>query len=229
MAKKIYLSPSTQESNLFVGGVTEEVNSNAVCDILQKALSEKYGFEIRRNRPDMNLTQMINDSNNFNPDIHVAIHSNAGGGRGCEVYYYRVDGKVSNSQQLSQYIYNELSPLTPSSDRGLKDGRAANLGEIVRTTACATLVEMAFHDNVEDAAWMLSNRQACSTALEKGICKYFGVAYKPDVVPQPTPQPTTDVLYRVQVGAFAEKANADKMLTRLQAAGFNGFITTVKK
>ena len=33
-----------------------------------------------------------------------------------------------------------------------------------------------------------------------------------------------DVLYRVQVGAFREKANAEAMLKKLQAAGFEGFI-----
>lgn len=33
------------------------------------------------------------------------------------------------------------------------------------------------------------------------------------------------VLYRVQVGAFSKKANADAMLARLRKAGFDGFIT----
>lgn len=35
---------------------------------------------------------------------------------------------------------------------------------------------------------------------------------------------TTDKLYRVQVGAFANKSNADKLLNDLKLAGFNGFI-----
>lgn len=42
---------------------------------------------------------------------------------------------------------------------------------------------------------------------------------------------TTDskVIYRVQVGAFSNKSNADAMLKKLKAAGFDGFITTVSK
>ena len=42
---------------------------------------------------------------------------------------------------------------------------------------------------------------------------------------------TTDskVIYRVQVGAFSKKSNADAMLKKLKAAGFDGFITTVSK
>lgn len=37
-------------------------------------------------------------------------------------------------------------------------------------------------------------------------------------------QPATDKLYRVQVGAFAVRENAEKMLRRLKAAGFEGYI-----
>lgn len=39
-----------------------------------------------------------------------------------------------------------------------------------------------------------------------------------------------DVLYRVQIGAFSVKANAEKMLAKAKAAGFaDAFITTVEK
>ena len=45
------------------------------------------------------------------------------------------------------------------------------------------------------------------------------------VEPSPEPeQPATDKLYRVQVGAFANRENAEKMLQRLKAAGFDAFI-----
>lgn len=40
--------------------------------------------------------------------------------------------------------------------------------------------------------------------------------------------PAPKVLYRVQVGAFSKKANADAMLAKLKKAGFDGFITVVK-
>ena len=50
----------------------------------------------------------------------------------------------------------------------------------------------------------------------------------PEQPAEPTPtepeQPTTDKLYRVQVGAYAVRENADRMLQRLKAAGFEGYI-----
>ena len=45
------------------------------------------------------------------------------------------------------------------------------------------------------------------------------------IEPAPEPeQPATNKLYRVQVGAFANRANAEKMLAKLKAAGFEGYI-----
>lgn len=44
------------------------------------------------------------------------------------------------------------------------------------------------------------------------------------VEPAQPEQPATDKLYRVQVGAFANRENAEKMLQRLKDAGFDAFI-----
>lgn len=42
-----------------------------------------------------------------------------------------------------------------------------------------------------------------------------------------TEQQKSDILYRVQVGAFSVKANAENMLKKLKDAGFEGFIVKV--
>ena len=42
-----------------------------------------------------------------------------------------------------------------------------------------------------------------------------------------TEQQKSDALYRVQVGAFRVKSNADNMLKKLKDAGFDGYIVTV--
>lgn len=44
-----------------------------------------------------------------------------------------------------------------------------------------------------------------------------------------TTETSTDVIYRVQVGAYKKKANAEAMLEKLKSAGFDGFITTSEK
>ncbi len=42
-------------------------------------------------------------------------------------------------------------------------------------------------------------------------------------------EPTATTFYRCQVGAFADRKNAEAMLAKLKKAGFDGFITTVTK
>ena len=228
-AKKVYLSPSTQQANLFVvGGITEEQNSNLVTDILEKALRNKYGITVYRNSPSMNLSQIIADSNVKAPDIHVAIHSNAGGGRGCEVYAYLISGKVTNSQKLAQYIYNEFSIITPSADRGIKNGITANFGEVINTTATAVLVEMAFHDNPDDTAWLIANRQACSTAFEKAICSYYGIAYIPDSLPVSTDY---EKLYREaqsQIASLQSQLTAINQELTAEKDKYNKLVASIK-
>ena len=63
-------------------------------------------------------------------------------------------------------------------------------------------------------------------AIARGICDYFGVTFQEKEQPKPVEpeKPATDKLYRVQVGAFAVRENAEKMLKRLKDAGFDGFI-----
>lgn len=47
----------------------------------------------------------------------------------------------------------------------------------------------------------------------------------PPSAPTPTPSPAAStVLYRVQVGVFSEKANADRMVTLLKEAGYEALI-----
>ncbi len=230
MAYKVYVSPSTQERNKGAGNYgTEEENMQTIGAKVAELLCYN-GFQVRRNRPDMELKQVVEDSNAFDPDAHVAIHSNAGGGRGCEAYAWLVDDgkggyKDTPGRRLAQAIYDEVAKITPANDRGVKQGNW--LYEIKHTKAPAALVEVSFHDNPEDAAWIKASRDAIAEAIAKGVCKYFGVAFK-KLTPKPALKTDdaapSDKLYKVQVGAFRDRGNAETLLDKLKQAGFDGFI-----
>lgn len=51
------------------------------------------------------------------------------------------------------------------------------------------------------------------------IAEYYGM-------PESGDQPDKGSLYRVQTGAYGIKANADKQLAKLRAAGFDAFISS---
>jgi N-acetylmuramoyl-L-alanine amidase len=214
MSKSVYLSPSMQENN--TGALnygTEEARMNQIADVVQKVLQD-YGVDVCRNRPEWSLGQAVTDSNRVKPNLHFAIHSNAGGGRGAEIYAYAPGGEGEKAAKL---IYAEIAAITPTADRGVKFN--PSFYELRNTNSPAALVEIAFHDNAEDVAWIMNNIENIGVALAKGVLKYFGITYE-----KPKTNTEAQKLYRIQVGAYAEKANAEAMLKKLIIAGFEGYI-----
>ena len=173
--KRIYISPSSQENNKGIGNYgTEEGEMNKVADALMPLLANDGRFEAKRNTTDMDVYQMAKDSNNFQADIHIPIHSNAGGGVGTEVYAY---GPKTNSERLAQALYKQVAPLSPGADRGVKYNRSlVEVGDSVSATSA--LIELGFHDNSLDAEWIMLSTAAIAKALYLGICDYYGYDYR---------------------------------------------------
>lgn len=83
-------------------------------------------------------------------------------------------------------------------------------------------IEVEFHDNETGAKWIIENTKTIGEAICKGVCNYFGVSYKSDLVSP------SGKLYRVQIGAFKEKSNAENCLQKAKNAGFtDAFIVEV--
>lgn len=169
---KVYISPSSQHDNVGVGNYgTEEVRMNQVADRVEKEL-KRVGIVTLRNNPSMDITQMVAASNNFGADVHLSIHSNAGGATGAEAYYYT--GSTAG-KKLAQAVYDNIAPMTPTGDRGVK--ATTELYEVWATNGIATLVEIAFHDNAADAAFIINNIQELGIAIAKGVCSYLGINF----------------------------------------------------
>ena len=172
---RIYISPSSQESNVGIGAFgTEEAEMNKIADALMPLLNNDGRFAVKRNTPGMDVYEMAEDSNNFKADIHVAIHSNAGGGEGTEVYAF---GPETNSEGLAQALYKQVAPLSPGADRGVKYNPAlVEVGNSVHATSA--LIELGFHDNALDSEWIVQNTSVIAVALYRGICDYYGYNYR---------------------------------------------------
>lgn len=221
MSKKIYLSPSDQVRNLYsYGNTNEAVQCRKIAAACKTAL-ERCGFETKINTEDGSnaMYDRVKESNAWGADLHVCIHTNAGGGSGCVVFVDELDTKHKN---YAQPVYNAVAAITKADEKyGV---RTANFYEIRKTTGLCLYVECEFHDNATDAKWIVENVANIGEAICKGLCEACGVTYKAPVV-----ESKENIIYRVQIGAYSVKANADAMLKKLKAAGFDGFITTVKK
>ena len=180
----IYLSPSSQEFNPYTGGGNEELYMNIIADEMEPYLAAS-GIQFVRNTPVMNAASSIAASNSGNFDLHLALHSNAtatgnGAVRGSEVYYYpsSADGK-----RFADIVAKNLRLIYPLPDR-VRTVPTTSLGEVVRTKAPGVLIEIAYHDNAEDAQWIRDNTELIAANIVLSLTEYFGIPFN-------TPQPIT--------------------------------------
>lgn len=170
------------------------------------------------------LTEEIKECNAFSPDLAVDIHNNAGGGDGAEAFHHYGGGK---GKTLADNILAEIVAIGQNS-RGAKTRKNAQgkdyYGFIRQTKAPAVIVECAFIDNATDIAILdtSAEQKAMGKAIAKGILKTLGIAY---VEEKPVVNATeSGKIYRVQVGAYSVKANAENMQNKLKADGYDAKI-----
>ena len=112
---KVFLSPSTQEWNKYVTGGSEEQYMNLLADKMEPYLTAS-GISYTRNDPNKNVNGAIEDSNNGKYDVHLALHTNAGGGQfagkltGIDIYYAPAS---EWSRKLAVITANNLKPIYP--------------------------------------------------------------------------------------------------------------------
>ena len=168
------------------------------------------------------LSQRIKDANSFKADLALDIHHNAGGGDGAEVYHTKHLGK---GKALANNIIAEMQKIGQNS-RGTKIRLNARgndyFGFIRQTNMPSVLVECAFVDNKTDVKIVdtAAEQKKMGEAIAKGVLKQLGIADK--VIKEETT--TTDKVYRVQVGAYKNKKNAQAMQKKLKDAGFDSVI-----
>lgn len=172
----IYLSPSTQEANLYVTGGSEEYYMNLLADRMEPYLRSS-GIGFVRNTPDMTAVTSIRASNAGNYDLHLALHSNAapegkyGTVRGSDVYYY--PGSV-RGKRAAEEIAEGLRAIYPGTVRTLT---TTALGEVRQPKAPSVFIELAYHDNEEDANWITENLDAIAANIVESLTRYFGIPF----------------------------------------------------
>lgn len=176
----IFLSPSTQQWNLYVSGGNEEATMNDLANRMEPYLRSS-GIDFTRNDPNREVAGAIADSNSGTYDAHIALHSNAAGGefagklRGIDIYY--APGSAEG-EALATIIAENLKRIYPIPER-VRPVPTTSLGEVTQTKAVAVLAELGYHDNPEDEAWLLANLTPIARNLVESLTEYFGIPFIP--------------------------------------------------
>ena len=179
----LFLSPSTQEYNPYITTGNEEYWMNELADRMMPYLHAS-GINVTRNDPEGSAAASIRQSNAGNYDFHLALHSNAspeylaGQQRGVDIYYYPTS---EAGLRMANIIVDNLRPIYPDPER-VRALSTTVIGEVRRTIAPSVLAELGYHDNVDDANWLIGNLDAIAAALSESVTEYFG---GPFLTPQP--------------------------------------------
>ena len=157
----IYLSPSIQPYNKYLTEGDEQYWMNRIADDMVPML-EQNDINVVRNTPNTSLGQAIRESNAGNYDL-------AGKLRGPDVYYYPYS---ASGKRAAELIADELRKIYPDPDL-VSTVATTRLAEITKTSAPAVLVEIAYHDNAEDEAWIKNNITVIAEALTRAVCAYL--------------------------------------------------------
>ena len=182
----IYLSPSTQENNRYVNGGSEEEWMNRLADVMEPYLSAS-GIRYVRNTPDMTAASSIRASNAGSYDLHLALHSNAapegqyGQARGVLVFYY--PGSL-RGQEAANLIADNLKTVYPLPNLVRTEPTTA-IGEVRRVRAPSVFLELGYHDNPDDAAWVKNNLDPIARSIVLGLTEYFRVPFLEPTTPRP--------------------------------------------
>lgn len=174
------------------------------------------------------LQKIVAKCNAHDVDLDVSIHFNsaandrAGNGKttGTEVLLY---SNASRSHTYAENVCKALA-LLGFKNRGVKYNPA--LYVLKNTKAPAMLIEVCFVDDKDDV-----ELYDCKKAADAIVYGITGKYVQEDVETEKAdPEEETAVgtpgnLYRVQVGAYSVKNNAENMKKRLKEAGFDCFIT----
>ncbi len=229
---KIMINPEhggTDGGAAYGGLVEKTLNLKAAkycCDYLENY--ECTAFLSRETDRDMGISERLSLLKKEGANAVVTVAHNAGGGDGCEMFYWQGDTKSKAFAAVLEKQYKAIG----QNSRGVKvsSESAYNFGMVREPSKMgfpAILSEFAFLDNVADRVVVDSDEDLKreGEAIAKAVVEYFGLkkkeASKPESPTEPeTPsKPENENLYRVgtgwsngkclgQKGAFAVFRNA---------------------
>lgn len=223
MKKKVFIGVGHGGSDPgAVGNGFKEANLNLAIALACMNELVRHGVDVCMSRTkDENdpASEEVRECNAFNPDLAIDIHNNAGGGDGAEAYHTIGYGQ---GEVLAKNILAEMQKIGQNS-RGAKtrlNSSGRDYYTFIRSTyAPAVIVECAFVDNKTDIQIIdtAEEQKTMGIAIAKGVLATLGIAYVPEKVNE-------SKMYRVQVGAYSVKKNAEDMKKKLIADGYSAII-----
>jgi len=160
------------------GSGSEEYWMNRLADAMIPYLNS-CGIRYTRNTPEMTAGSSIRQANSGWYDFYLALHSNAaapenyGNVRGIIAFYYPSSTK---GQRAAQIFVNNLRTIYPLPDQVVTRS-TTSLGEVRDSQFPAVLLELGYHDNVDDATWIETHLPDIARNLVLSLTDFFDIPF----------------------------------------------------
>lgn len=225
------------EFNLDMSKKMEEILIAHGVEVIQTRTTEKRTGTTENN----DATTRANIANTHKDlAAFISIHSNAAPGtgwiesaRGWTIYTSVPDEKAERNKLADCIVkYAKESGIILRSP----PHKYALFTVLAKTNAPACLIEHGFHTSKQDVALLKSDwyRNKLAIINCKGILEYLGITWEgypeyEDNSTEPVEEEKPNILYRVQVGVFAVKENAQNLSAELRGLGYSTIIVEEKK
>lgn len=182
---KIYISPANHYKKYIIKGYTEKEEMDKLAPLLLRELEKYEGTEAELCSvydPDRSYTGRPQEAARLGCDIYVALHTNAGGGKGACGFYHP---DYPQSKELATSVVQALNAICPiKSNRAVQPAIYAwsktqwNFGELREPATlgiCPLLIEHEFHDTTDGAYWIINSLSQIAKADAEGIAKALGL------------------------------------------------------
>lgn len=220
------------------GGLMEK-SMNLFTGEACRAELQRHGITVYTSRTSditVSLNERTNLANRTDAGYFVSIHHNSGKGDRGEYIHSIVAGE---GKRLAEAIGDELYAVLGQQKKVYsKQGSFNNdYYHVIRNTKMtAVIVEVCFIDNKVDVqiADTVEEQQRNGIIIAHGILKFLGVAIKTQgqssIPAKPTiPTVPGGTIYRVVMGSYKERANANAMVDKLKGEGYKAFLDAFKK
>ncbi|WP_417898855.1 N-acetylmuramoyl-L-alanine amidase [Bacillus haimaensis] len=203
-------------------GMKEYEFNRVVAEFARQELSRYQNAEVlftHSDDRDVPLQERTDRANSWGADAFVSIHANAYGAGGWNtvngIETYTPTVASPNSDLLANSVHKRLIQETGRRDRGIK---SADFHVLRETNMASILCECGYMTYYQEAQLLRTDsyRETCARAIAEGIAEHFNLELNT------TGLPSTNS-YKVQVGAFKAKENADNLAKELDRKGYSTF------
>lgn len=216
-----------------------ESDMNWKLHLMLKKYLEEYGIEVITTRADQgtDLGLQARGKKSKGCDLFISIHSNAVGSSVNESVDYPVVFVPINGtgDEIGKKLAECVESVMETKQKGRASSRKGSgdwdyysvIYGAVSVGVTGIIIEHSFHTNTRATKWLMddSNLDKMARAEADVIATHYGLQK-----PKEEQNAETKCIYRVQVGAYSVKQNAENMLAKAKAAGFtDAFIAVVKE